>query len=189
MAYNSFCVVQTNPMKNIFILLVAATTIFTSCSRQTYPDSTPYPSPTPRNDPNEPVIVDQQGRVITRDGRIIGNAGNMPPGQAKKVYGSKSAKVYAPGQRKKAAGNYGQLPPGVITIPDRYAQRDARGRYYYIDENGYRYRRGNDGRYYLDESENNNSRYGKNDNGDEREKYKSNRIKGNQKHKKNNSTY
>jgi hypothetical protein len=29
------------------------------------------------------------------------NAGGLPPGQAKKVTGSKSAKPYAPGQQKK----------------------------------------------------------------------------------------
>ena len=30
-----------------------------------------------------------------------GNSGKVPPGQAKKMTGSKSAKPYAPGQRKK----------------------------------------------------------------------------------------
>ena len=30
-----------------------------------------------------------------------GNSGKVPPGQAKKMTGSKSAKKYAPGQRKK----------------------------------------------------------------------------------------
>ncbi|MFD2287622.1 quinol oxidase subunit 4 [Pedobacter petrophilus] len=33
--------------------------------------------------------------------RTAGNSGKVPPGQAKKGYGSKSAKPFAPGQRKK----------------------------------------------------------------------------------------
>jgi hypothetical protein len=33
--------------------------------------------------------------------RTAGNSGKVPPGQAKKASGSKSAKPYAPGQRKK----------------------------------------------------------------------------------------
>jgi hypothetical protein len=32
---------------------------------------------------------------------IIRKGHNLPPGQEKKIYGSKSAKPYAPGQRKK----------------------------------------------------------------------------------------
>lgn len=33
--------------------------------------------------------------------RTAGNSGKVPPGQAKKAYGSKSAKPFAPGQQKK----------------------------------------------------------------------------------------
>jgi len=33
--------------------------------------------------------------------RTAGNSGKVPPGQAKKATGSKSAKPFAPGQRKK----------------------------------------------------------------------------------------
>lgn len=33
--------------------------------------------------------------------RTAGNSGKVPPGQAKKASGSKSAKPFAPGQRKK----------------------------------------------------------------------------------------
>lgn len=33
--------------------------------------------------------------------RIAGNSGKVPPGQAKKATGSKSAKPFAPGQQKK----------------------------------------------------------------------------------------
>jgi hypothetical protein len=33
--------------------------------------------------------------------RTAGNSGKVPPGQAKKMTGSKSAKKHAPGQQKK----------------------------------------------------------------------------------------
>lgn len=33
--------------------------------------------------------------------RTAGNSGKVPPGQAKKMTGSKSAKPFAPGQQKK----------------------------------------------------------------------------------------
>lgn len=33
--------------------------------------------------------------------RTAGNSGKIPPGQAKKMTGSQSAKPYAPGQQKK----------------------------------------------------------------------------------------
>jgi hypothetical protein len=36
---------------------------------------------------------------------IIRNQNNLPPGHAKKIYGEKSAKRFAPGQRKKAYHN------------------------------------------------------------------------------------
>lgn len=52
------------------------------------------------------VYRDRNGRVY-RNGQIIvynknsGDYRSLPPGQAKKIYGDKSAKKYAPGQRKK----------------------------------------------------------------------------------------
>lgn len=49
--------------------------------------------------------VYQNGRVIVYD-RNSGDYRNLPPGQAKKIYGDKSAKKYAPGQRKKAKNYY-----------------------------------------------------------------------------------
>ncbi len=33
--------------------------------------------------------------------RSTGNSGKVPPGQAKKIYGTKSGKPFAPGQQKK----------------------------------------------------------------------------------------
>ena len=36
---------------------------------------------------------------------MVTNQQSLPPGQAKKIYGTKSAKPFAPGQRKKAYNN------------------------------------------------------------------------------------
>ena len=36
---------------------------------------------------------------------MVTNQQSLPPGQAKKIYGTKSAKPFAPGQRKKATNN------------------------------------------------------------------------------------
>ena len=72
------------------------------------------------------------------------NGGNLPPGQAKKIYGGQSAKAYAPGQRKKY--------PLVIVYSTRIViSRYSDGRYYYRNPAGYIYWKGDDGRYYIDE--------------------------------------
>ncbi len=77
---------QNYPMSNLIILrsifLLFVVTALFSCSRNSYPKR--YPQKT----------------VIITDGRVDG----LPPGQAKKIYGSKSAKPFAPGQRKKSHG-------------------------------------------------------------------------------------
>ena len=79
----------------IFLASCSSTKYPTDPNNYPYPDGRTYPrqGPYPNGNPNEPVVVDRQGRVITRDGRVIGNTGNLPAGQAKKIY--------APGQRKK----------------------------------------------------------------------------------------
>lgn len=143
-------------MKKLLLLSVVAASLLVGCSRNSYPGTTPYPSPQPYPYPapqpsprDEPVIVTKDGKVISRDGRVVGHTGNLPPGQAKKVYGSKSAKVYAPGQLKKQGNVYNSFPPSKILIDERYAQRDKYGRLY-IDQNQYVYWKANDGYYYLD---------------------------------------
>lgn len=149
---------------------------FAGCSRNSYPGTpTPYPSPQPYPYPqpaprDEPVVVTKDGRVISRDGRVIGNTGNLPPGQAKKVYGSKSAKVYAPGQRKKQGNVYTSFPPSRLQLDDRYARRDNYGRLYYIDRNGYIYWRRNDGYYYLDDKYKNDKKKNKEYDDDDRDR-------------------
>lgn len=48
--------------------------------------------------------VYQNGRII-RTGNVYGNKRNLPPGQAKKIYGG-SAKDYAKGQQKKRSNQW-----------------------------------------------------------------------------------
>lgn len=76
------------------------------------------------------------------------NPGNLPPGQAKKIYGGQSAKAYAPGQRKKYGTRY---PLVIVYSPGIVISRHIDGRYYYRNAGGYTYWKGNDGRYYIDE--------------------------------------
>jgi len=72
------------------------------------------------------------------------DGGNIPPGQAKKIYGGQSAKAYAPGQRKK-------YPLVIIQTSAIVITRHSDGRYYYRNGAGYTYWKGDDGRYYIDE--------------------------------------
>jgi hypothetical protein len=119
-------------LKSMLLIVTGGLTLFlSSCARRSYPGE----NPNPNNDP--------------RDNRgVYGNyPQNLPPGQAKKVYGDQSARRHAPGQRKKQQG---YRPPAVIIISDQYARQDRYGQWYYDDADNYRYWRKNDGRYYLD---------------------------------------
>lgn len=73
----------------------------------------------------------------------------LPPGHAKKVYGDRSARVYAPGQRKK----YGSRTYPLIISRSRGMdiRRSGDGRYYYRNSDGLYYWLGYDNRLYLDE--------------------------------------
>ena len=157
-------------MKNIFLIAVVAVLTLSNSVTNAQILPTGLPFPTEKNERKR----DRDDRIKRdRDGRVINNETNLPPGQAKKKYGGKSAKVYAPGQRKKEGnGSYSNLPPQRISIDDRYAQRASNGRYYYTDANGYIYWKGNDGFFYLDRKyvdrvRGNDEKYDhKNDNGD-----------------------
>ena len=76
------------------------------------------------------------------------NPGKLPPGQAKKIYGTKSAKVFAPGQQKKHGKYY---PLIIVRTPGIIILRHADGRYYYKNEDNYTYWQGSDERFYLDD--------------------------------------
>ena len=85
------------------------------------------------------------------------NPTNLPPGQAKKIYGDKSAKKYAPGQRKK------HIYPLIINrTPDIIIGRSSDGRNFYRNPDGYYYWEGQDARFYLDEKHIGNISYDKN---------------------------
>jgi len=114
------------------ILIIAVSCRSSRPSGRTYPRS--YPS---ERYPNYPVY------------RGDPNPGNLPPGQAKKVYGGRSAKVYAPGQRKKYG--YHRYPLIVIRTPDIIIGRYNDGRSYYKNRDGLMYWQGYDDRFYLDE--------------------------------------
>ena len=89
-------------MKNIFLYtIVAAFTLGgAAASAQTLPPGWPFPDRTERTtkkdkrDRDERVITDRDGRVINRDGKVYRNDGNLPPGQAKKKYGSENLQKF-----------------------------------------------------------------------------------------------
>ncbi len=168
-----------------FLLAVSAALILTACSRTNYPGSEPYPVPPGQPVPGDTRYPDQsripgepypnpyptsdsrtgyprKGQTdgvvtIIRTGNV--NAKGLPPGQAKKQYGGKSARVYAPGQQKKNGGNGIAT---VISVPDRYAARANSGQLYY-NYRGNTYWKQNDGYYHLSsindrQVKNNNSR-------------------------------
>lgn len=98
------------------------------------------------------------------------NPNNLPPGQAKKIYGDKSAKKYAPGQRKKQ-----RYPLIIARTPDIVIGR-ADGRNFYRNPDGFYYWEGGDGRFYLDDKHLGNISYDKNE-------YNSWKARGNRKGK------
>lgn len=110
-----------------------------------YPTSKRYPYPEERREPYPGD--DRKVVIITNDP----NPGNLPPGQAKKIYGSKSARPYAPGQRKKQQYEYRRVPLIIFRTPDIVIRRNPDGRYYHRNSDGWTYWQGYDNRFYLDE--------------------------------------
>jgi hypothetical protein len=154
-----------------YLLAAAAALTFTACSRTSNPSgSEPYPVPPGQpvpGDPRNPVPGGGESRYPApypsgdntttypqegqRDGVVTiirtgsNNPEGLPPGQAKKKYGGKSAKVYAPGQQKK---NGGAGIATVISVPDQYASRATSGQLFYVYRNN-TYWKQNDGYYHL----------------------------------------
>ena len=128
-------ILQTVGLFSILIIVVSCSTSRPTTGRQ-YPRS--YP-------PDYPVYHDPYPP-------------SLPPGQAKKVYGSRSARPYAPGQRKKH-GSYRRYPLIITRTPDIIIGRYNDGRYYYRNPEGYMYWKGYDDRFYLDERHLDNTRY------------------------------
>jgi hypothetical protein len=155
---------------NRVVLALSAALLLASCSRNSNPTSTPLPgdpgdqsrrypdqTPLPGDVRTYPQTYPREGE---RDGVVTivktGNANyeKLPPGQAKKKYGGKSAKVYAPGQQKKNGG-YNNGIATIIAVPDIYASRSNSGQLYYVYR-GNTYWKQNDGYYYLTETNQNN---------------------------------
>ena len=126
-------------------ILITIIALAASCrtSRSDYPTSRRYPSPEERRYP----YPDDRRVVITNDP----NPQNLPPGQAKKVYGGRSARPYAPGQRKKQYEYSRRVPLIIVRTPDIVIGRNNDGRYYHRNSDGYTYWQGYDNRYYLDD--------------------------------------
>lgn len=120
----------------ILMLLIAfAASCGTRRTTTQYPDRREYPGERYPNDRNYP-----------RDERTTHR---LPPGHAKKVYGHKSAKVFAPGQHKKYG--YGRYPLILKRSPGMYISRNRDGKYYYKNSDGFYYWQGYDDRLYIDE--------------------------------------
>src|SRR5688500_17493001 len=89
-------ILQTVGLFSILFIAVSCNTSRPTTGRQ-YPRSYPYPDYPVYNDPYPP---------------------GLPPGQAKKIYGGKSARPYAPGQRKKYGYGYRRYPLIIVRTPD-----------------------------------------------------------------------
>ena len=124
----------TKVLQAISLLLILVIAVGCRSSRST--SGKQYPRTTPTETPTNTTTV------------IVDNSNNLPPGQAKKVYGSQSAKAYAPGQQKKYAGHY---PLVIVYSPAIVIKQHSDGRYFYKNTAGYTYWKGHDGRYYIDE--------------------------------------
>jgi hypothetical protein len=163
------------------VLLFSLTLIMAACSSSKTTKKYPYPgSPVPQErKPGGESPTDKN----PNDGKtvVVTNPSNLPPGQAKKIYGTKSAKVFAPGQRKKNGGYY---PIIIYRTPSIIILRHADGRYYYKNEDNYIYWQGNDDRFYLDEKHMNDVAFNEKDLDDWKEKGKKHDVKEEKKEEK-----
>lgn len=126
----------------LFATLAVAVSCRTTRTGREYPTGGDYPTTSKRY----PYPEDRRV-VVTNDP----NPQNLPPGQAKKIYGGKSARPYAPGQRKKMNSyGYRRIPLIITKTPDIIITRNNDGRYYYRNPDGYLYWQGYDNRFYID---------------------------------------
>lgn len=119
--------------------IIATIVLLASCSSGNNTGRSPFPQSDPPFPQPEPkvIIVEQPER-------------RLPPGQAKKIDGSKCAKYYAKGWCKKHNRNNHYRPEAVIIVPFGYAKLASNGAWYYDDDKGYRYWKGANDYYYLD---------------------------------------
>jgi len=121
----------------ITILLVACSGSKSTSSKYPYPGS-PYPQESKK---------EGDGSASEKNSNAA-HPSNLPPGQAKKIYGAKSARDFAPGQQKKHKSYY---PLIIVKTPDIVIMRHVDGRYFYRNADNYVYWKGSDERFYLDE--------------------------------------
>ena len=123
--------------------------VLTSCSNsKSSTKKYPYPgSPVPQE--RKPSESPSDKDASEEKNSNAAHPTNLPPGQAKKIYGEKSAKVFAPGQRKKQGNAY--YPLIIIRTPQIIILKHADGRYYYKNADNFIYWKGNDDRFYLEE--------------------------------------
>ncbi len=134
--------------KSALLLLISGTVLLlASCSRRSYPVENRYPNERYPNEryPNERPVV-----VYTPPPQ------DLPPGQAKKVYGGHDAREYAHAKKyhkKKYVPVYGQrgYPLIIIRTPDIVILRNNYGRPYFRNRDGLFYWLRDDNRFYLDE--------------------------------------
>ena len=162
-------ILQTVALFSILIFAASCRSSKPTAGR-TYPRSSPSPNEYPTK--TYPVVYEETS--------------SLPPGQAKKVYGTKSAKPFAPGQRKK----YASVPLIIIRTPDIVIKRYSDGRYYYKNSDGLMYWKGADERFYIDEKHLKDMEYDQGDYNDWKgkgQKNNSDKEEGNQKSKNGNS--
>jgi hypothetical protein len=115
------------------IAIVAIIFFTAGCRSNRTVTKSPYPT-------NKPVVV------------VTTSPGNLPPGQAKKVYGTQSAKPFAPGQRKKYYRSTTTIPLILVRTPQIVLTKHPEAGYYFRNAEGLIYWQGEDSRLYLDPS-------------------------------------
>jgi hypothetical protein len=134
----------------LFLLISGTTLLLASCSRRSYPTDDRYPQE--RRVPDRNPYPQERPVVI-----YAPPPQDLPPGQAKKIYGGKSAREYAHRKHGKHGKcytpSYGQrgYPLIIIRTPDIVINRYNDGRYYHRNGDGLFYWLRPDNRFYLDE--------------------------------------
>ncbi|GEO07643.1 hypothetical protein [Segetibacter aerophilus] len=103
-------------MKIPLLLIIAASVTIIGCSSSSYPDSRqypqsrqypsgsdryPYPTYPSNNGRNGDLIVTRDGRVLDRNGRIVGTTRNVPSNQGRQIYGSRQGRPYYENERRR----------------------------------------------------------------------------------------
>lgn len=153
------------PMKHMLLPVagfIAMTAFTTGC--RTAKTTTTNPPPKVVIVPGEKT--DPGVRIVTTPASVPTKT--LPPGQAKKVTGDKSAKSHAPGQLKKTSGEQSAVAhaPGqqkkvtiirkkypliIVKTPALIVHKHTNGKYYHRNNDGLYYWKGDDGKFYLDQ--------------------------------------